>query len=220
MKGWTDLGSDIDWIDYHGHWARRARDGSWFVIEWTNIYDAVGERDCKSTDTPQYLAEVRQVLPNDISNEQKRRALSSVGLDVELVNGELPRTVVTHDGHELEISDLMLVEALNGYGAYAPLESFFGRVHPRRIRAEARRAAEAFISDAGALEEALERPVNAIGSTAREVAHGDLDSALLRYQSGEGPPDPGKDLILKITGLPPRTPSGGASGKDARDERC
>lgn len=45
MRGWIELCGDVNWIDYHGMWAKKARDGSWYVIRWTNLIDAMGERD-------------------------------------------------------------------------------------------------------------------------------------------------------------------------------
>ena len=40
MPGWTDIGSDVSWDDYGGKWARRARDGSWYVVDfWQHVSD-------------------------------------------------------------------------------------------------------------------------------------------------------------------------------------
>lgn len=190
MKGWTDIGSDVSWSDYGGNWAKRADSGVWFVVTFTNMFDACGERDCKRDGVPQYLAEVRSVDPSDLPDRTIKSALDSVGYE-ETGPGIMP-------------SELVIVEACVGYGAYAPLESFSSDTYPERLRAKARRAAEALIRDAAAFEAKLELPVNQIGSTAREYMQGDLNAALIRYQSGDGPHDPSKDILLKMHGMPPR----------------
>lgn len=59
MKNWIELCSDANWEDYHGMWCRQAADGSWWVLRWTNMYDAMGERDCKGDGIPQYECQVR-----------------------------------------------------------------------------------------------------------------------------------------------------------------
>jgi hypothetical protein len=180
MKGWIDLGSDVNWVDYSGKWGKRAKDGSWYVIDFTNMVDACGE---EAADAP-YVCEVKRVDLSELTDANRRAALDCVGLDLEDVE---PR-------HR----EAALVEACVSYGFMQPLDSFSGARHAARIRANARRAAEALMRDAGALETALERPVNKIGSTAREYGRGDCDTALSR-----GPFDPAKNLMRKLRGMPP-----------------
>ena len=31
MKGWIDLGSDVNWVDDHGLWGQRTETGTWFI---------------------------------------------------------------------------------------------------------------------------------------------------------------------------------------------
>src|SRR5260221_59370 len=180
MKGWIDIGSDVNWIDYHGKWARRARDGSWFVIDWTNMVDACGA-ECE--DAP-FVCEVKRVDLYELSDETIKKALDSCGVDLE--------------DFDADKRELVKVEACVGYGAAQPLESFSGSKHPSRIRAEARRYAERCARDAALLSDRLDRQVNRIGSTAREYARGDIDSALNR-----GPFDVAKNIMRKIHGLTP-----------------
>ena len=47
MKRWTDIGSDCNWADYGGKWARKAKDGAYYILDFTNMYDACGEGECK-----------------------------------------------------------------------------------------------------------------------------------------------------------------------------
>jgi hypothetical protein len=72
----------------------------------------------------------------------------------------------------------MLIEAMHGYGAYAPLEQWDGnnRLALRKLaREESLR-----LDDPEAHEEAMSRSVNAIGSTAREYSRGDIVTAIKR----------------------------------------
>jgi hypothetical protein len=149
MKGWIDLGSDVNWVDYHGKWGKRAKDGSWYVIDFTNMVDACGS---EAEDCP-YVCEVKRVDLSELTDGSRHRALDCAGVDLEDVAPE----------HR----EAALVEACVSFGFMQPLDSFSGAKHAARIRANARRAAEALMRDAAKLETALERPVNAIGSTVR-----------------------------------------------------
>src|SRR5215475_2182971 len=76
LRSWTDIGSDKSWEDYGGKWARRARDGSYFILDFTNMVDACG-RDCE--DCP-FVCEVKRVdLPN-LGIEHLIRALECCGM--------------------------------------------------------------------------------------------------------------------------------------------
>ena len=190
MKGWKELSSDVNWVDYHGAWARRAPDGSWYVLRWTNLLDA-GGREFEATP---FECEVKRVVLASVLPEEIDSALRSCGWRLE--NG----TVVSECGDTVtdEFVDLCIVECCIGYGLGEPLETFTGAKHPMRIRAKARRYAERCMKDAALLESRLDRPVNKIGSTAREYGRGDIDSALHR-----GPFDMSKQIIRKMHGLPP-----------------
>jgi len=200
MKGWTDIGSDVSWDEYDGKWAKRARDGSWYVIDFVNMWEACGEEECKRDGQPQYVCEVKRVDLSDLNSETLASALSCFGyrfLDDAIVSDS--GDVLADAGPEHAATrERVLVEACVGYGNAQPLDSFSGDSYPARVRAEARRAAEALMRDAVALEERLERPVNAIGSTAREYGRGDIDAALSR-----GPFDTSKNLMRKLHGMAP-----------------
>jgi hypothetical protein len=174
MRNWTELASDVNWEDYHGMWTRRAKDGSWYVLKWTNLVDAGGD---EFADTPYECSVVRLDL-TALTAEQKADALR----------------FNSYDGAEGETATLAMVECCVQYGFGAPLETFTGRVRPRNIRAEARRYAEECMRDAAKLAKQMARPVNAIGSTAEEYGLGDINSALHR-----GPLDPTKALVRKMT---------------------
>lgn len=186
MKGWIDLGSDSSWEDYGGEWGRKARDGAWYVLRFDNLLDAMGdEAPCK------YSCDVLRVNLAEISEKEIKSALSCVGLDLENV--------------EPKYREQATVEACVSYGVYAPLDTIEGDTYPTRIRAEARRTAERYMRDSDALESALDRPVNAIGSTARDFGHGDILAGLHRYAndvaSGQNPGDnASNNFMLKMYG--------------------
>ncbi len=192
MPGWIELCADVSWDDYGGTWARKARDGSWYVVVFTNLLDAGGE---EFADTP-YEAEVKRVDFGEIDRETLDRALRSSGWKVDgnaIVND--------YDGEIVGEGDTVpevMLDAAVSYGLGAPLESFTGKVRASHIRAEARRYAEECMRNDSLLVERLSRPVNRIGSTAAEYGRGDIDSAMHR-----GPFDTAKNLMRKIQGLPP-----------------
>lgn len=192
MKGWTDIGSDSSWEDYGGKWARRAKDGSWYVVDFCNMYDACGEDECKADGQDQYVCEVKRVDLADLDAETLASACKCVGLYLEEVS--------------VEHREIAQVEACVSYGASQPLESFSGNVRPANVRANARRAAETLMRDTEALTAKLDRPVNAIGSTAREYARGEIMPALNR-----NPEKPENALMLRMVGMP--TLGGGTFGE-------
>jgi hypothetical protein len=204
MRGWTELCSDVNWEDYHGMWARKAPDGSFYVLKWTNLYDAMGERDCLSSGALQYECDVKRLALSELSVEDRQDALRYCGLRLGAYESHLAvlneydnSPVVSAAEHGMDTLQLCIVEACIQYGYGAPLESFTGNVRPRSIRAEARRYAESLMRDGATLRERLARPVNAIGSTASEYGRGDIDSALYR-----GPVDTAKGIVRKMHGIP------------------
>lgn len=210
MPGWRDLGSDVSWDDYGGKWGKLAADGSVFVIDFTNMYDACGEEECKGDGQAQYVCEVKRVNLPELSAEQIATALKSCGMYLEYEGA--PR-VFSDQGDKIadQREDpatfrYVLAEACVSHGFYEPLDSFSGDVRASNVRANARRSAEALIRDAKALEIKRARPVNKLGSTAAEYGVGDLDSALDR-----GPFDTGKNLMRKLRGLPSIDESSGGS---------
>lgn len=163
------LMGDVNWLDYGGSWCRKVGN-RYHVIEFTNMHDATGD-----TDQAKYCVELREI---DLDSPQRERAAESCD--------------VSDDASELE-----WVYALSSYGAYAPLDSWSGNNAHRLLR-EARAESRSLESDPDALEAALDRPVNRIGSTAREYQAGDINSAILRGLS-EGRKD--AEIMLKMMGL-------------------
>jgi hypothetical protein len=71
------------------------------------------------------------------------------------------------------------VYCLHAYGAQAPLWSEAGKNAHKLLRA-AKRESRLLATNAAEYEARMDRPVNKIGSTAREYASGDFSSAVLR----------------------------------------
>lgn len=178
MRGWTELCSDVNWEDYHGMWAKKGPDGAWYVLQWTNMVDACGD---DGADLP-YECDVKRLDLREVSEAQ----LSSVSKSCDLRLEDLDE----------KFHEVATLESCISYGLGAPLESFTGKVRPLSVRAEARRFAETCMRDAEVLDRQLDRPVNAIGSTAREYGLGDIDSALMRGDS------PTHKLMRKLHGIP------------------
>jgi hypothetical protein len=130
------------------------------VIVFTNMIDACG-RDADPHE--KYIVELREV---DLSSQLLHEALECYG-------PEEP------DGLTDCQKRLMYIDALANYGAYAPLGGWAGR-NARRLLAGARAESRALEENVAAYEKAMSRPVNRIGSTAREYQAGDIQSAITR----------------------------------------
>lgn len=187
-KGWHDIGSDGSWADYGGKWAFKGPGRKYFVVRFENMYECCGENDCKSTDTPQYLAEVLLVDLGDIPTHTMLSALQCFGF----MYGNAGEEIVTEGGSSVIATadrvnspgltwDLVHVEACVSYGAYAPLDSMSSDTGPIKLRNAARRSAESFASDANRTEVAMNKPINEIGYSAREYMQGDLMTVRKMY---------------------------------------
>jgi hypothetical protein len=180
MRGWIDLGGDCSWEDYGHTWARKAKDGSWYVLKFENLVEAGGS-DFK--DTP-YECDVKWIDLSEVPTKELVSALQSYGwhISFDIDTGE-KAIIDTYSGNFIVKGDCdcdqMLVECCIQYGLGAPLEGFTGK-RALVVRAAARRFAEECMKDANMLEKYLARPVNRIGSTAREYGIGNIDAAMHR----------------------------------------
>jgi hypothetical protein len=111
-----------------------------------------------------YGCDVKRLDLGAIPGEQIRAALDCVDTSLDRVLGD----------------ESMLVWACISYGLGAPLYFAKRMNNAVRVRREAQLEAERLMKDDEACEAALDRPVNAIGSTAREFGTGDIDKALAR----------------------------------------
>jgi hypothetical protein len=172
-RTWQDIGSDVNWTEYGGRWARHVGGTRYHVLRFENCAEwgdgATG-----------YHCDLSEV---DVASPQLESALDSCGLSM------ADMADIQDKGREWA-----KVDALAGYGAAAPLWQDSGTNAHKLIRA-GKRESRALSADPQALEARLDRPVNKIGSTAREYAAGDINSAILRGLS-EG--DPRAELMAKL----------------------
>ena len=122
MKGWIDLGSDVNWVDYHGLWGQRAETGTWFIVQWTNLVDAGGS---VFADTP-FEAQVKYLDFRELPRKAFEGALRSAGWWLQYgppIQLFQDINLVAEGAHAVLPC---LVGALVGHGLGAPLETFTG----------------------------------------------------------------------------------------------
>lgn len=172
MKNWIDLGSDVCWEDHGGMWGRRAKDGKWFVLSFYDLWEATGDEALDH-----YHCSVKMVELASIPENEMARAIASMGDWV----GSTEFMALDASSKEAAI-----VEICVRYGLGAPLDEVYGK-RAISVRAQARRIAEGLMRDPSRLDHALDRPVNAIGSTAREYGIGNLGAAFDRARDARDP---------------------------------
>ena len=166
MKTWTDIGSDVDWEQYGGKWAKAdpAHPGRYYVIEFVNMEEACGS-DNEGHD--KYLCEIKQVDLNEIPDDELKSAFDCCGYDL--------------DDPDYQ-SDMCKVEACASYGISAPMECFGSNTYASRLRAKARRYADELMADEALVQSQLDQTVNGIGSTARDFGQGNTMAGLDRWK--------------------------------------
>lgn len=198
MRGWIELYADVNWQEHGGTWGRpvvnRQWMGDWVLLLFTNWQSTLG-RDFDPEKDKKYCCEVRLLEIPRIDLHHRKFAMHGSGYSLD----DDGRLVVDKRGVKQSERDgaviLAAALAMSGYGA--PTDDVYGN-RADRVRAEARRYAEDLRRDEHLRAIALERQVNEIGSTAREMGAGDLESALHR-----GPFDQEKNLVRKLHGFPP-----------------
>jgi hypothetical protein len=157
LTKWNYSG-DVNMLDYGGKNFRGIGNRQFQIVELINMDDACG-RDNEGQ--PKYIVELRLVDLASLSEENKRRALECCGME-----------------KEENLSDEALAECCDSYGTHAPLGSWSGN-NARKLFRQAYAEAKSLL-DSEALETRLDRPVNKIGSSAREFMAGDITSAIQR----------------------------------------
>lgn len=148
---------DVNMLDYGGKNIRCSGNRQFQIVELINMDEACG-RDNEGQ--PKYVVELRLVDLNALSADTIKSAKQFWGQEAD------------------EMPDAMLAECCDSYGAHAPLESFSGNNAHKLLR-QAYKAANELLDESN-LESALEKPVNKIGSSAREFMNGDFTSAMVR----------------------------------------
>jgi hypothetical protein len=166
--------------DETGKWGRKVAHTRWHVIH---------SHEWDEDDNPgyKYTVDLSEIDLTDL--ERAQEAARSCGWEIRLnkagkglllegvpLHIEVPYTGVIMDDPKIVVR--ALVEAMHDFGAKAPLGQWNG--NNRGALRKLARDESLQLDDPQAHEEAMGRPVNALGSTAREYARGDIVSAIKR----------------------------------------
>lgn len=178
---------DVNMLDYGGVFLRHVGGRKFHAIRFDNMHEATGEED------------------------QDKYYGSLVEVDLDTADLDGARSCC---GIEGEVSDLELAFAVTYHGQYAPLSDESGN-NGNRILRDLKRESREIESDSDRYEELMERPVNLLGSTAREVQRGDYDSAI---QRGVRAGDRTSELMAKLTYQPQPVSMGVLTPDGVKDE--
>lgn len=153
---------DRDYLSFGGIWVRQIDPLRFHFLRLDNMNEACGQ---DNEGLPTYHVYLGEVDLSTVPAQEIASALRCMGIEDE------------------ETARALSLESVAGcvfeYGLYAPLhEVSSNNAHKaiRECKAESRRLG----ADADAYEAAMGRPVNRLGSTAREYARGDMTSAVVR----------------------------------------
>lgn len=161
------LTGDCNFVDYGGKWIRRVGERRFHIIELMNWIEAVGEREAAEVGA-KYCVDLSEV---DLTAIDPTKALKSCGYE----QADSGAIVQPCDGAEIcdaAHADLCIAEACHGYGANAPLWGESGNNYLKLMRSA--RSFSRSLDDAAAHEDAMDRPVNKIGTSARNYMIGNL----------------------------------------------
>ena len=149
------LTGDVNWMEYGAKWiSPKLNNGDfdyWLVIEFINMEHAgARERD----EQPKYVVEVSAVSPQEAGPENLAAAMECCGFT-----------------NDMEIKDIIKVEALSDYGVSSPCDSFSGNNGHKLLR-QAKRALDPI---AGMLGFFLDGPKNGIGHCGWDLIKGDMN---------------------------------------------
>lgn len=160
MPKWEYSG-DINILSYGGVFMRHIADRRFHAIKFDNMDEQCGE---DNADQPTYYGSLVEI---NLDETDVASAIKSCGQEDE------------------DNSDLAIAFMVAQCGGYAPLHDEAGDNGNRVIR-DLKRLSVELEHDTERHEALMERPVNALGSTAREYARNDFDSAIDRkLQQGD-----------------------------------
>jgi len=177
MAGWSWLTGDVGFVEYGGRWYREIAPDVFHVVQLVNMKDACGD-DSSYT----YWVLLSEINLREVPTSLLNDAMESCGWE------GMPT-----DGRAAKIAK---VEMLSSYGVVANMGDWEGNNYRRLLRMAKRESREMEKSPLYR-ETMLSRPVNALGSTARELARGDIKSAMVRGVMNH---DPAAKLCAKIFG--------------------
>ena len=155
MASKWEFQGDVDVLGYGGTFIRHVGDRRYHAIRFDNMDEACG---------------------SDNEGQAKYHG-SLVEVDLDLANIQAAADSWGEDPNEHE--DVWLAFMVASYGEYAPLVDEAGNNGHGIIR-NLKRESREIEGDSERHEDLMNRPVNAIGSTAREFQSGDIQSALSR----------------------------------------
>ena len=175
LIGWTDIGSDVNWEDYGGKWARKGPAGDWYVVLFENNHDRWGDDTCIEEGIAEYLCEVRYCDFPETDTESRVGALQYVGLDEYIVRFDLDNSW-RYQGLKVSpaVPEVQLVEAVISYGVWGVLTSFSSNTAPVGLRKKALRYAREMMRDDDQRDAALDQRANGFGNTVRDFARGKI----------------------------------------------
>ena len=157
MSKWQFLTGDVNYKDYGGKWYRQVKGEIYHIVELVNIEEATG----KSV-TDKYFVNLQEIDLDLISQKDLKSAIESCELQ-----------------EDIEITPIITIDILSAYGRYTPMGNWEGNNY-REVIKQAKAESNRLSTDSDYRERQLDRPVNRIGSTAREFGAGDYDSAIIR----------------------------------------
>ncbi len=174
------LTGDVNWLDYGGKWiSQRFNNGEfdwWFVLTLDNVEDRVGEREAKEVGA-KYWVTVAVVAPEEFSD--KEGAVEGMGDEY------------TWD----KLTPEMKVELVEQYAGGAQVFHAAGNNYKKLFKEARQKATESeFLFGF-----AMDRAMNAIGSTGWDFLKGDITAGLRRYAESGKSDDPKMNLMKKLT---------------------
>jgi hypothetical protein len=162
------LTGDVCWETHGGIFYRRVGPRRYHLMRVSNWVNDVGEAEA---------AEVGATYHVDLSEVDLRTATEAQFIEVAgSYDCTLDDVAKMQEGHKQP--DLVWVQMFREHGVRAPLWDLSGN-NLRKLMQQCR-AESLSLDDPEAHEKAMRRPVNRLGSTAREFAQGDITSALGR----------------------------------------
>lgn len=174
-RGFCFFTGDVNVLDYGMTLIRKVAPRRFHFVELTNMNEACGS---DNDGHPTYVVELSEVDLDAIGADTQRSAWRSCDGDCMV----RPSDVTSYDNSE---RDLIAAGCCYEYGAKAPLHSVSTNNAHKGIR-ECRAESYSLTRDSDAYAARMERPVNKLGSTAREYMTGDITSAIVRgAESGD-----------------------------------
>lgn len=183
------LTGDVNWPDYGGKFYRRVAKGEGPTWGRFHVMEVLNWNEHDSNPECTYNVDLSEVDLDEATAKMIDEALRSCYGEADAISVEADPNAA-----------LIKVECLHSYGSKAPLWNRSGN-NLRKLMAECR-AESAALDDPSAHEAAMSRAVNAIGSTAREFAQGDIYSAMDR---GVREGDEKAKLMAKLYGADSET---------------